>query len=300
MSRPRVVLALLSDEQEFQRFQAEDAVATGLRLGFDVEVLYAESHAVLQIQQLFRHIHAEEADRPSAIVTETVTGEGLERVARNAVQAGISWVLLNRRVRYLEELRHTHPALLVCAVSTDQEEVGRIQGLQCRALVAPGGRVLVIQGPPDTSVAQERLAGLEGEVHAMGITTRVLNGDWSEASGEKSLTSWLRLKAADAFRPDVIVSQNDAMAVGALRAIRSVQPEWERIPRIGCDGLVNGGQRLVARGELRSTVVVPSNAGPAIDLVAHWLRTGEQAASERLLHPTSFPPERELRRRVSP
>ncbi len=288
MPKPRVVLALLSDEQEFQRFQAQDGQAVGKRLGLEVELLFAESNAVLQIQQIFHHIHAEVADRPTAIVTETVTGEGLERVARNAVGAGIAWVLLNRRVGYLEELRRSHPDLLVAAVSTDQREVGRIQARQCRALVAPGSRVLVVQGPPDTSVAQERRNGLEEELHSLGISTRVLNGDWSEASGEKAMSAWLRLGIAEAFHPDVIVSQNDAMALGVLRAIRAHQPEWERVPRIGCDGLVDGGQRLVARGELRATVVVPSNAGPAMEMVARWIDTHKLPPTELLLQPSPF------------
>ena len=92
-------------------------------------------------------------------MVETVTGEGLERVARNAADAGVGWVLLNRRVTYLDELRSTHPALPLSTVGTDQAEVGRIQGRQLRALLPGGGPVLYVQGPPDTSVAQERLAG---------------------------------------------------------------------------------------------------------------------------------------------
>ena len=60
--------------------------------------LFADNNAVQQIHQLFRHVHAPEGERPAAIVVETVTGEGLERVARNAVAAGIGWVLLNRQV----------------------------------------------------------------------------------------------------------------------------------------------------------------------------------------------------------
>ena len=38
-------------------------------------------HAVVQIQQLFKHIHAPEGGRPSAVVVEATTSEGLERVA---------------------------------------------------------------------------------------------------------------------------------------------------------------------------------------------------------------------------
>ena len=102
---PRVVASFLSRDQEFQVLQAEDARRAALRHGLELEVLFADNNAIEQIQQLFRFIYLAQAERPSAIVVETVTGEGLERVARNAAQAGIGWVLLNRRVAYIEDLR---------------------------------------------------------------------------------------------------------------------------------------------------------------------------------------------------
>jgi len=73
--------------------QAADAKLAAERAGLELEVLYADNNAILQIQQLFHHVHAPEAERPAAIIVETVVGEGLERVARNAARAGICWVL---------------------------------------------------------------------------------------------------------------------------------------------------------------------------------------------------------------
>jgi len=55
--RPRVLVGLLSERLEFQRLQAEDARSTAARRGLDVEVVFAENNAVLQIQQLYRAIH---------------------------------------------------------------------------------------------------------------------------------------------------------------------------------------------------------------------------------------------------
>ena len=108
---PKIVASFLSREQEFQVLQSADARAAAARHGYEIEVLFAELNAVEQIQQLFRFIHLPVDQRPAAIVVETVTGEGLERVARNAAQAGIGWVLLNRKVAYLDELRANHPGL---------------------------------------------------------------------------------------------------------------------------------------------------------------------------------------------
>jgi ribose transport system substrate-binding protein len=290
----RVVVALLNAEQEFQQVQATDARDTAARLGLEAEVVFADGHAVVQIQQLFRHIHAVEAERPAAIVVESTTGEGLARVAKNAVAAGIGWILVNTRVSDGDQLRAAHPGRAVAMLGTDQREVGRIQGRQCRALLPSGGKVLCVQGPADSTVTDDRLAGLK-EAASAGFEHRGLNGDWTVTGGEKAVASWLRLKTAEAFHPDVVACQNDTMAHGARKALRQHRPEWASLPFLGCDGLPAGGQRMVAQGELAATVVTPSNTGPALEIVSRWLRAGEIPPREVLLSPRSHPPEDRIR-----
>lgn len=291
----KVVVGLLNDEQDFQKMQAADARSAAARAGLAVEVVFADSNAVLQIQQLFRFVHAPEGERPAAIVVETVTGEGLERVARNAVKAGVGWLLLNGSARYVDALRAERPDLPVANVALDNVEVGRIQGRQVHALAPGGGPVLCVTGPADTSAASERLVGLR-ETLGSGYEVKVLNGDWTEASGEKAVAAWLRLKTSEGLRPCVVVSQNDAMAVGARRAVRGYRSEWAAVPYTGCDGLPEGGQRLVRSGELAATVVTPTTAGHAVSLVGRAL-AGEPLAAEVRLAPRSFPAEDELARR---
>jgi ribose transport system substrate-binding protein len=293
---PKVVVGLLTAEQEFQQLQARDARDTAARLGLEAEVVFAEGHAVVQIQQLFKHIHAPEGERPVAIVVEAATGEGLERVARNAVKAGIGWILVNTRVAYVDGLRAEHPDLPIAMLGTDQKEVGRIQGRQCRSLLPGGARVLCVQGPADSTVSADRLAGLK-EALGKAFEVRGLNGEWTEASGAKALTSWLRLKTAEAFTPDIVVSQNDSMAAGARKALLQHRPDWGTLPFLGCDGLPEGGQAMVARGELAATVVTPSNTGPALELVSRWVRTQQTPSREVLLPPRSHPPEDHIRPR---
>jgi ribose transport system substrate-binding protein len=292
----KVVVALLSEEQEFQVMQAADARQAAARAGLEVDVLFAQNNAVLQIQQLFRFLHAPEGERPAAIVTETVTGEGLERVARNAVRSGVGWVLLNRNVAYLAELRKEHPDLPVSLVSVDHLEVGRIQARQVRALLPNGGSVLYLQGPPDTSVAQDRLRGMEEGIEGARIEVKVLNGDWTEASGERAVSGWLRLRSSEGFRAGLVAGQNDAMAMGARKAILAQRRSWKGdLLTTGCDGLPEGGQRLVRAGELTATIVTPTPAGPAVELVARALR-GQAAPAQLILPPKSYPPEGELAR----
>jgi len=292
----RVVVGLLSDQQEFQLIQAADARDSAARAGLAVEVVFADKNAVQQIHQLFREIHKPEGERPAAIVVETVTGEGLERVARNAVRAGIGWVLISGSVSYLEPLRKERPDLPIANVTVDQVEAGRIQGRQLRALLPRGGPVLYIQGPADTSAAAGRLRGVEETIKGAGIELKLLNADWTDAGAEKALATWLRLKTTEGFRPGVIAAQNDSMAVGARQAVNTLRKDWAGLPFLGCDGLPEGGQKLVARGELAATIVTPSPTGPAVTLVARAL-AGERPPAELKLAPRSHPSEEELARR---
>jgi len=301
MEKPRVVVGLLAEDQEFQRMQAEDARTAAAHAGFEAQILFAENSAILQIQQLYKVIHVPEAQRPKAIIVETVVGEGLERVALAAARAGIGWVLINRKVGYIEAMRREYPSLPIATVGTDQVEIGRIQARQFQALIPSArGLVLYVQGPTDTSAAQERLQGAREALAGIRIDLKVVDGLWTEASGEQAILRWLRLKSSEELRPDLVGCQNDAMAVGARRALEGwkARPELAKVPLTGCDGLPEGGQRLVSMGQLAATVVTPSNTGPAIELVARALRTGQAPATETLLKPVSYPAEGELARRV--
>lgn len=288
-----IVVSLLTRDQDFQQLQAQDAEEAAARNGLRVEVIFADNNAIEQIQQLFKYIYRPEAERPDAIVVQTVTGEGLERVARNAAQAGIGWVLLNRKVAYLDDLRRKYPRLPIASVGTDPVEVGRIQGRQFRALLPSGGAVLYIHGPIDTSAAAGRLAGMEEIVAGASIVIRKLAAQWTEASAHKAVLSLMRLKTSEAFLPQVVGCQNDSMAVGARRAVESLSEEdrkgdWSSVIYTGCDGLPAGGQQLVRDGVLAATVITASNSGPAVDLVAAALRT-RQCPREVTLLPVSFP-----------
>jgi ABC-type sugar transport system substrate-binding protein len=289
----KVVVALLNEDQEFQQVQADDARNAARRLGLEIEVHFAQGHAVVQIQQLFKHIHSAAEARPFALVVEPATADGLERVARNAVKAGIGWVLINTSVPYLDALRAEHKQLPIGMVGSDQKEVGRIQGRQIVQLLGKQARVLCVQGPAESATTQGRFQGLKETLGAQH-ELRALNGDWTEPGAERAVNSWLRLKTAESFRPDVVASQNDSMAVGAKKAVLKQHPDWSGVPLLGCDGLPQGGQKLVAEGQLAATIVTQSNTGTAIEFLQRWLVDKQELPREVLIQPSSFPPVEKL------
>jgi len=285
----KIVVSLLTKDQEFQRMQAADAERAAARAGFDIELVYANNNTALQQERLFHFVHSPERARPAAIVAQTVSGDGLPRVARDAVKAGIGWVLLSTDAPYVESLHAEYPDLPISIVTTDQPEIGRIQGRQFRSLLPAGGTLLYIQGRPDTSAAQQRLRGMEEVIAGSKINVIVLTGEWTEESGERAVQSWLRLSSSEGVAVSVIGAQNDAMAIGARKAIAARRSQWLHLPFTGCDGLPEGGQRLVKEGQLAATVIMQSNSGPAIELIAAQLNTGQRAPSRIVLPPHGYP-----------
>jgi ribose transport system substrate-binding protein len=289
--KPKVVVSLLTKDQEFQTMQAADAERAAAAAGLDIEIIYAKNNATLQLEQLYRFVNAPQQSRPAAIIAQPVSGQALARVARDAAKAGIGWVLLSREAPYVDALRIEYPQLPIAIVTTDQLEVGRIQGRQFRALLPNGGNVLYIHGPSDTSAALQRTQGMEESIAGAKINVKAAFGEWTEASGEQAVISWLRFTTSQQYRVDLIGAQNDAMAVGARKASAARRPEWLTLPFTGCDGLPQGGRRLVDEGQLAATVILQSNAGPAIDLVAAHLRTGTRASGRITLAPYPYPSE---------
>ena len=285
----RIVVSLTTAAQDYQALQGQDAAETGRRLGVEVEVLFAEDNAVKQIQQLFRFVHAPEGERPSAFLVHTRVADGLERVARSAARAGVGWILLNRTAPYLETLRSEHPGLAIAAVTTDHVEVGRIHARQLARLCPEGAHVLYVQGPADAPAAKARLESSEEVLRGKPYELKVVNGAWTAASAERAIVAWLRLKTSDLFRPSAVVCQNDLMARGVRTALEAHRPEWARLPFLGCDGLPNGGRRDVDEGRLAGTVIIPSCAGPAVELVVAWKREGRLPPARTILAPSAFP-----------
>jgi len=269
-----VIVSLPDQQNEFQVLQAADAQAAAARHGLDLVLLDAEASPVLQVQQLLKAIHAD--PRPQAIVVEPLSNDTMESVVRKATAAGIGFALLNSTTENLPALRAEGKAPVFC-VGSDQIEIGRLQGRQVRSLLPEGGPIVYIHGPQSGSCARERWDGFRQETESARIEATVLDGHWSESSAEKAMASWLRLKLWEKTPIGAIVAQDDSMARGARRAIDGV-PEVARrlgaVPLLGIDGVPGVGLKLVDDGVLTATVVMPSNTGAALDVMARWIRSG--------------------------
>ncbi len=303
MKKLKFVVSLTTNDNDYQIEQAAAAEEAARRLGVDVHLLYADNDAILQSQQLLKIIQSNSDSHPDGIIFEPVGGTAMPQVAKAAMAAGIGWVVLNREVDYVSDLRRAYKVPIL-AISSDHEEIGRIQGKQLAALLPHGGSVLLIQGPSESLAAKQRTTGMY-ETKPVGVQVKLMKANWTEASAYKSISSWLKLSTSQQTPIDVIAAHDDAMALGSRKAFQEAsdsiaRDRWLAVPYLGIDGMPKTGQAWVLRGLLTATVIVPTNTGMAIEMLAHALQTGTMPPEKTVTVPRSFPAIEELAKKVSP
>ena len=296
MKKLRFVVSLTTHDNDFQMEQAAAAQDAANRLGVDIEIIYADNDAIQQSQQLLHVIQSNSA-LPDGIIFEPTGGTAFPLVAKAAAAAGIGWVVMNRDVEYLTELRRSYKVPLF-SVTSDHEEIGRIQGRQVTAMLPNGGSVLLIQGPAESMASKHRTSGLY-DTKPIGVQIKVLKSNWTEAGAYKIVSSWLKLSTSMQTPLDLVVSQNDAMAIGARKAFQEIgdataRGRFAHLPYLGIDGVRSTGQSWLKRGLLNATVVVPPNTDLAIQMLAHAVQTGTMPPEKTLTTPRSLPTIEEL------
>jgi len=292
MKKLSLILSLTNNDNDYQLEQAAAAEEAAKRLGVNLQILYSENDAISQSQQLLKVIQSRTETAADGIIFEPVGGTALPQVARAAAIAGIGWVVLNREVDYIPELRRAYrvPAF---TITSDHEEVGRIQGRQLAALLPNGGSALYIQGPSESLAAKQRSAGMY-ETKPGDVQVKLMRAQWTEASAHRTVSSWLRLSTSHQIHIDVIAAQDDSMAMGARKAFEELpegkeRDRWLSLPYLGCDGLPKSGQAWVRQGLLTATIYIPANAGKAVDVLTQALRTGLIPPEQTLTVPVSIP-----------
>jgi len=301
MKKLSFLVSLTNNENDYQQEQQAAAEKAARRLGVDLKIIHANNDAVTQSQQLLHYIQGTAGARPDAIVFEPAGGTGFPQVARAAVAADIGWVILNHEADYLKELRQgCH--VPVFSISSDHEEVGKLQGRQFGALLPQGGSILYIEGPANSSAAQERTAGMN-KTKPANIRVKTMRANWTEESAYKTVSSWLRLRTSQETFIDLVGAQDDSMAAGARKAFAEIavgeRERWLKIPFTGCDGLPKTGQSWVRSGLLAATIFIRPNTDLALEMLTEAIRTGSQPEQGKLLAPESVPTIEELTARAA-
>jgi ribose transport system substrate-binding protein len=295
MKRLSFLVSLTNNDNDYQQEQAAAAEKAGRRLGVDVKIIHANNDALAQSQQLLHYVQDSAVARPDAIIFEPAGGTAFPQVARAAAAAGIGWVILNHEVDYIAELRRTFK-VPVFAISSDHQEVGKIQGQQFGALLPNGGSILYIEGPANSSAAKERTAGMNLTKPA-NIQVKTMRANWTEESAHKTVSSWLRLSTSQESHIDLVGAQDDSMAIGARKAFREIaeseRARWIKIPITGCDGMPKTGQEWVRNGTLAATIFIRPNTDLAIEMLVEAFK-GAAIPERKVTASESVPSIRDL------
>ena len=290
MKKLRFLLSLTNDNNDYQIEQTNAARLAARKLDVELQIVYAGNDGIVQSQQLLSSIHSTNAPRPDAVIFEPAGSTTHPQVARAAAAAGIGVVLLNANADYISEIRR-RPHVPAFTITSNHEEIGRIQGQQLSALVPGGGIVLYIQGPPDSSAAKQRYTGML-ETKSENVLLRVLKAHWTEASAHKTVGSFLLLSTSRQAQIEAVCAQDDSMAIGARKAFEEcseLQKDWQKMAFLGCDGLPKTGQEWVRSKLLTATIVIPPNAGQAVEMMVKAIASGTLPPERTFTVAKSFP-----------
>lgn len=285
MKRLNFLVSLTNNDNDYQQEQAASAEKAARRCGVDVKIIHANNDALTQSQQLLHYVQDSTVAKPDAIMFEPAGGTAFPQVARAAAAAGIGWVVLNHEVDYIIELRRLYK-VPVFAITSDHEEVGRIQGQQFAALLPNGGSMLYIEGPNNSSAAKQRSTGMM-KTKPTNIQIKTMRANWTEESSYRAVSSWLRLRTSLEAHIDLVGAQDDSMAIGARKAFNEIaegdRARWMKIPVTGCDGMPKTGQAWVRNGTLAATIFIPPNTDIAIEMLVEAFKNPAATLPERKL-----------------
>jgi ribose transport system substrate-binding protein len=289
MKRLSFLISLTNDDNDYQQEQAAAAEKTARRLGVDVKIIHASNDPLVQSQQLLQYVQDSSIAKPAG-------GTAFPQVARAAAAGGIGWVVLNFDVDYILDLRRQYKVPM-CTITSDHEEIGKIQGMQFAALLPNGGSVLYIEGPNNSSAAKQRSIGMNKSKPA-NVQVKTLRANWTEESSYKAVTSWLRLQTSQHSRIDLVGAQDDSMAMGARKAFSEIaesdRARWMKIPITGCDGMPKTGQAWVRNGSLAATIYIRPNTDLAIEMLVETFKSGTMLPDRKVTEPESIPSLAEL------
>jgi ribose transport system substrate-binding protein len=296
MKRLSFLVSLTNNDNDYQQEQAAMAEKTARRLGVEVKIVHADNDALVQSQQLLQYVQDSSVARPDAIIFEPAGGTAFPQVARAAAAAGIGWVVLNHEVDYVNELRRTHK-VPIFGITSDHQEIGKIQGQQFSSMLPNGGTVLYIEGPANSSAAKERTAGML-KTKPANIQVKSMRANWTEDSSYRTVSSWLRLRTSLESKIDLVGAQDDSMAMGARKAFNEIaqgeRARWMKIPITGCDGMPKTGQAWVKNGSLAATIFIRPNTDLAIEMLVNAFQNGASMPDSKVTEPESIPSLKEL------
>ncbi len=239
-------------ESSWRTAETESIRSEAKQRGIDLKSSDAQQKQENQIKAIKNFI----AQGVDAIVLAPVVETGWEPVLREAKQAGIPVILVDRGVDVADE------SLYTTLIASDFVEEGRMAARWLAEKTDGKCNIVELQGTPGAAPAIDRHKGFAEviEKHPEMKIIKSQTGDFTRAKGKEVMEAFLK---AEGDRIDALYAHNDDMALGAIQAIKDAgKKPGEDILVVSIDA-VKGAFEAMIDGELNCTVECNPLLGPA-------------------------------------
>lgn len=232
-SGTRIALVMSHMSNSFTTTVANAAKEEGDKLGVDVTVFDGKKDVNTQINQ----IQSAVSQGYDGILVEPVSQEGINPALKIANDAGVPIVTLIQQA--------TDQDKAAAYAGGDDKAAGVLQMKESLAAIGNKGSIAIIYGPMGSDGQLQRKAGYD-EVLAENPDVTVAfeqTANWDTAEALTLTENWL----STGTPIDAIVSQNDSMAIGALKALTDSGKDAD-VKVFGVDATDDGVASIKAGG----------------------------------------------------
>ncbi len=247
-------------ESAWRTAETESMRSEAVKRGVDLTFADAQQKQDNQIKALHTFI----AKKVDAIILAPVKEDGWEPALKEAKQAGIPVILVDRGVKVADE------SLYTTLIASDFVEEGRMAAHWLADKLDHKGIIVELQGTPGSAPAIDRKKGFEEGIrpHPEMQIVKSQTGEFTRAKGKEVMEAFLKSAQGSGLKIDALYAHNDDMALGAIQAIEEagLKPGTD-ILVVSIDGVRAALDAIVA-GKLNCSVECNPLLGPmAFDAV---------------------------------
>ncbi|MGY2377597.1 sugar ABC transporter substrate-binding protein [Pseudomonas sp. SDO524_S393] len=209
--------------------------------GVQLQFEDARTDVVKQLSQVENFI----GQKVDAIIVNPVDTASTARISKAATEAGIPLVYVNRRPDQKDLPKG------VAAVTSDDEEAGRLQMQYIADKLGGKGSIVILLGDLANNSTTNRTKGIK-EVLAKYPDIKIVQeqtGAWLRDKGMTLVNDWL----TQGREFNAVLSNNDEMAIGAAMALKSAGTKPGSVLIAGVDGTADG-LNAISKGEMAVSV----------------------------------------------
>lgn len=209
--------------------------------GVQLQFEDARADVVKQLSQVENFI----SQKVDAIIVNPVDTASTARISKSAIEAGIPLVYVNRRPDQKDLPKG------VAAVTSDDEEAGRLQMQYIADKLGGKGKIVILLGDLANNSTTNRTKGIK-EVLAKYPGIKIeqeQTGIWLRDRGMTLVNDWL----TQGREFNAVLANNDEMAIGAAMALKSAGTKPGSVLIAGVDGTPDG-LNAISKGEMTVSV----------------------------------------------